>query len=105
MPLSQTQLAEYRKRGWLVVEGVITAAQADWAARRALELAEQALAAEGARAVTQERDAAGRVLAPRKVSHPFSKDPAFGRMLFESELPALLGQLMGVRPRFFTDQV
>ena len=104
MRLSREQCDHYWTRGWLVVEGVIAPATADWVAERALEIG-RSLVSSTSSSYQADRSADGREFEPRKLDSPFGRDQRLGRALLESPLPDLIEQLIGVPPLFFSDQI
>jgi len=104
MKLTQEQIEIFRKKGWLVVEGVFDAAVVEEVARRALMVAENEMEElDVARLV--EIDEEGKVTGPRKVEFPFLKDEIFRRLLLTGPLPDVVGQLFEKPAFVMRDQI
>ncbi len=104
MPITAAQLDHYQSKGWVVVEGVFALDRVEWAAKRGVELAEpETQGSENSVKIDISPD--GKERLPRKLDKPFARDAAFGRMVFESELPELIKQITGAEPLFFADQL
>ena len=104
MELTREQRDTYRSKGWLVVEGVIPPEQVEWAAQRALDIA-QGLISAGSTNYQADRSPDGTVVLPRKLESPFQRDAALGRVVLNSDVPDLIRQLIGADPLFFSDQI
>ncbi len=106
MQLTQQHLDHYNERGWLVVEGVYSAAEAERLADLALRLSQAELkrTEEDSRTDTIERNAAGTSI-PRKLDHPFLQDAAFRGFALNVRLQSLVAQLLGKPPLLVVDQI
>src|SRR5690606_30287444 len=105
MKLTQSQYDHYWTKGWLVIDGIIDPARAEAMAQLATTLATQYAMARLDSSVHVDRSADGKSVAPRKLDSPFEKDCEFGRMIFQSPLPQLIHDLLGVQPVFCEDQI
>jgi phytanoyl-CoA hydroxylase len=104
MKLKPEQLDTFRKKGWLVIEGVFLPAVVEEVAGRALKVAESEMEElDVARLV--EVDERGQVAGPRKVEFPFLKDEIFRRLLLSGPLPELVAQLLGKPALVLRDQI
>ena len=102
MKISQDTYDHYWERGWTVVEGVFSAEEVDRVARTAVEVSDRELAHEASSFVA-DRGADGAV-APRKISHPFLKDPAFKAEL-DRQRKQITAEAFGVLSQSLTKAV
>ena len=102
--LDQTAIDIYRKKGWLVVEGIFAPDEADAIAATASRISQKELAAANEAAYTVDASENGE-LAPRKIDHPYLKDPSFQKATQNPRLIEVLTQLLGRSPLLATDQV
>ena len=102
MSLSRTKRDHYWAKGWVVVEEVFTAGEADRAAEALLAIAdhERETAEEGYNLDVSENGER----APRKINEPFVKDAVCREMLLDSRLSDCIETLLGHRPLLVVDQ-
>lgn len=97
-------VAEYWKKGWVVVEGVFQPAEAERIAALALELAEKErpTAKPG---FNLDASTDGTQAAPRKIADVFTKAEAFRGFLLDERLTGIIELLIGGKPLLFADQI
>ncbi|MBM3265688.1 MAG: phytanoyl-CoA dioxygenase family protein [candidate division Zixibacteria bacterium] len=101
--ISAEQLAHFRENGWVVVEGVFTADEADEIAAIALEVS-HTVANTRDDGYYLDRSEDGQVW-PRKIDYPFSRHPAFRKFVLDPRLRDILKRLTGDEPLLCTDQI
>ncbi|MBX3010001.1 MAG: phytanoyl-CoA dioxygenase family protein [Caldilineaceae bacterium] len=103
MMIEQKAIDEYWEKGWVVVEGVFQREEAEEIAQLALRISQAELQNADSRYVV-DASAEGE-LAPRKITAPFSKHPAFQAFILDKRLTQALTVLLGGQPLLATDQL
>ncbi len=103
--LTDAACESFRQRGWVVVEGVFSAAEADAVAELATRLCDEELATAGASSSdAADYSADGRAI-PRKLIKPFLKHADLRAFALDRRLQSLVDRLIGKPALLGSDQI
>lgn len=102
--INDDQVRTFNDRGWLVVEGVYSHAEADEVARLAVETADAMDVEESMEGYLLDRSESGET-APRKIDSPYLRNPLFRDFALDGRLRDILRNLTGEEPLLKSDQL
>ena len=102
--ISPEQVQTFHERGWLVVEGVYTAEEADEVARLALEIGENITEHETMAGYSLDVSESGET-APRKIDSPYLRHTVFRNFALDIRLRDILRRITGEEPLLKSDQL
>jgi ectoine hydroxylase-related dioxygenase (phytanoyl-CoA dioxygenase family) len=102
MKVPQEIYDHYWQKGWAVVEGVFQPHEVERIAALALELCQRELDASSTYVTDHSEDGQ---LAPRKLSQPFLKHPAFQEFALDPRLQERVSSFLGREALLVTDQI